>query len=712
LAEEYKGQPEGTPYNIAISKRGQKKVISKSIKSDKFQDSVEITYSDVNKRETTIRIAKNGSINIISAGYGNKKLPNEIIEKINRTSALNLQEYKKVYPSKNKLELIPDITYKYLIFAQFNIYPKKFQDTHFINLSSLGNLLKKNIKKVNGRDVLVNYFIEKYEVNSGEILSKNNKMTNPLINFTLIPIEQTFFKINVIIYKRGAVQLRLSSNTTKSTRVNLDYEVLNQLYTFLESLLTKLMSGTDEIIVSDQQKLKKGVTNMRDGRQPQMCHDRQGLRPVPYSFHGVCPDPNMYIRPEGKKRPDGNYEPCCYKIKDNGKDARSRYKNIIKYGYPDNQAGKYDENIPNPDTKSATFIPGTNKLESRRFSGLMSMEKDELLGCIKDFGYMKESGIFDKEYPELKNKVLLEYSFLVGTKKLIKQHPLTLTPGILSTTLKRDSYIVTPINNETIEVFLFFNNTGSSHFINENYDISETSLPEMRVLSDTIIEGYLYPYKNELVFYPIDILYLKGRSLSTLPFYSVNTKDTRFNNLMYSLENINSINSEQLVIESDRFDLDVTNGIKNYLTNKSYGDVSSLLFIPLNGDYTFGKINKKLFIWNNINKESNKLITLNVKYKSGNKWEIGIDSKSIPSGLLPQDSGTIEIPVVFSNKNKLSDGDLVLFQINLLTNNQINTKKPLIAINKQEEKLTDYFTVINILESIQSPITKTELINL
>jgi hypothetical protein len=105
------------------------------------------------------------------------------------------------------------------------------------------------------------------------------------------------------------------------------------------------------------------------------------------------------------------------------------------------------------------------------------------------------------------------------------------------------------------------------------------------------------------------------------------------------------------------------------------------------------------------------LITLNVKYKSGNKWEIEIDSKSIPSGLLPQDSGTIEIPVVFSNKNKLSDGDLVLFQINLLTNNQINTKKPLIAINKQEEKLTDYFTVINILESIQTPITKSELIN-
>ena len=43
--------------------------------------------------------------------------------------------------------------------------------------------------------------------------------------------------------------------------------------------------------------------------------------------------------------------------------------------------------------------------------------------------------------------------------------------------------------------------------------------------------------------------------------------------------------------------------------------------------------------------------------------------------------------------------------------NTINTKKPLTPLNKSEEQLTDYFTVINILESIQTPISKGVLSN-
>lgn len=194
---------------------------------------------------------------------------------------------------------------------------------------------------------------------------------------------------------------------------------------------------------------------------------------------------------------------------------------------------------------------------------------------------------------------------------------------------------------------------------------------------------------------------------------------------MNSIEIINSVESD-LIIETPRFDLDIIGGSKNFLTNKDFGDISSLLFIPINEEYSFGKVNRKLLIWNNTTKESNNLLTLNVYSRSGNKWEVKIDSKNIPNELLPQESGTIEIPVVFSNKYKLSDQDLVLFKINKLVIrglrdptgtagtkgiNTINTKKPLTPLNKSEEQLTDYFTVINILESIQTPISKGVLSN-
>ena len=42
-----------------------------------------------------------------------------------------------------------------------------------------------------------------------------------------------------------------------------------------------------------------------------------------------------------------------------------------------------------------------------------------------------------------------------------------------------------------------------------------------------------------------------------------------------------------------------------------------------------------------------------------------------------------------------------------MVNGLINIKKPLIPISKETEKIHDYYYVINILESINSPIPKT-----
>ena len=714
LTKEFNNFEEGTPYNLVVTKRGQKKVVSTSIKSDIFLDSVEIIYSDVNKRECVIRIAKNGSINIISAGFGNKKIINEIINKINQTSALILPEYRKVYAGKSKFEIDTTITYKYLLFAQFNMYPKEYQESYFIDLSEFNKSMKRYIQNRNSKEVLSYrtdyYYITNYEINTGNILSRSNKMTNPLINFNLIH-PGMIIKFSITIYKRGAVQLRLSYNNKKAvSEKQLELSDLENVYQFLEKIFTEIIKNNN-IILSDAPKLKKGITNMVDGKQPQMCHDRQGLRPEPYSFRGVCPDPNMFVRPEGKKRPDGKYEPCCYKLKDNGKDSKNRYLKILKHGYPDSEAASYDENIPNPDTKSAVYIPGTKTLESRRFKGLMDMDQNELMSCIQDSGYIREKDIFDQsEYVTLKDRILNEYSFLVGTSNLIFQHPVTLTPNTFPMFTK-DIYIVTPVNSETIKVFLFFNDKGESYFINENKDVSETSLGSISELASTLIEGNLYPYKDELVFYPFDILYSKGTNLSSTPFYSTRVKNPRYSTLMYLIDKIKSVNSD-LTIETPQFDLNIIGGSKNFLNNKEYGDISSLIYIPVNEGYTFNRINKKLLIWNNVNKGSNDLISLNVYHKNNNRWEVKMNSKNIPAELLPQENGTIEIPLVFSNKNSLKDNDLVLFKINILNktdkmvNTLINTKKPLTPVEKITENITDYFSVINILQSIQTPISK------
>ena len=726
---EYPSHEEGTPYNLVVRKRGQKKVISKSTKTDKFQDSLEIIYSDVNSKESVIRIARNGSINIISAGYGDNSLAQNVLNKINESSALNLGEYTKVYPTKKKMVIDPENTYKYLIFSQFNLYPKDLRGEYYINLGALNvglNNYKRNIKKsgipisiLEVPDLDMFYYVNKYFLNLGDKVSKSNKMTNPYINFNLIPSTNENFKISVTIYKRGSVQLRLSyveSKDVSKIENVLDLNILDTVYSFLESLLTRIIVSANKtnlpIIISEQQKVKRGILNMVDGKQPQMCADRSGLRPNPYSFYGECPDKDMYVRPQGKKRGDGKYEPCCYKLKASGIDSKDRYLSIIRNGYPDS----INEDVPNPDTKSAVFTPGTKKIEQRRFPGLVNISKNELLKCIEDSGYIKEADVFDnirgkRDYQKFRDSVIMEYSSLTGTKKLIVQQPVALTSSnfnLLSNTV----YIVTPINDESINVLLYFNNLGESFFINSNNDVSESSLPAINDLANTIIEGYMYPYSTEFIFYPIDILYFQNRNISSLGYLETK-KESRYNILMYSINIINNNNtgSDQLTIETDsRFDLDIINGSSNYLKNPSFGEISGLLFIPVNGQYSINGINKKLLLWSDSTKESNNVVALNVFHRTGNRWEVKIDSRNIP-GILPQENGTIELPVSFVNKYSIEDGDLVLFSINLTTTGTINLKKPLIPINKINEKINDYSDVINILQSIQSPLSKNILSN-
>ena len=101
-------------------------------------------------------------------------------------------------------------------------------------------------------------------------------------------------------------------------------------------------------------------------------------------------------------------------------------------------------------------------------------------------------------------------------------------------------------------------------------------------------------------------------------------------------------------------------------------------------------------------------VSFNVKNVNKNRWEITINEKSIPQKLLPQNKNSVELPIAFT-KSKISDGDVILFNINLNTNGTININKPLVPVEKIPEHINDYPDVINILESINNPVTTDQL---
>jgi hypothetical protein len=243
------------------------------------------------------------------------------------------------------------------------------------------------------------------------------------------------------------------------------------------------------------------------------------------------------------------------------------------------------------------------------------------------------------------------------------------------------------IPNETIRVVLSF---SENLFINTLEQSSETGLPNIPSLSGTIMDGYLDI--NENIFYPFDIIYFKGEDISK------NIYKKRFDTLMYCIEILNNISGSLTI--STNFD----DSIENIITEENI----FILFIPLNSVYTQGKINKDVKIWTPFVEE--KYITLNVHEFRGNRWKIDIKGKEISQILLPQKNDSVEIPIVFTNKNAIEDNDIILFKINMNTNGIINNNKPLIPIEKVSEHINDYNDIVNILEFIKNPIKKENLI--
>ena len=661
-------RPVGTSYKLIVKKRGQKKVVSTSVKNQRFSDNVELVYINSNDTHTIIKIGKNGVVNIISGNFtDSQNLKNGLITKINETGALNTEQY-----GSARYKIDPDISYVYLILAQFNLYPKEFK-FNFINLDAINlNLWETPLfrQRVGNKDFFVlspkRYQVENYRYNSGSITSRSNKTTNPFIQFDLTVNE--IFKVGILIYKKGAVQMRLSYLDKRFTdRIDnpLNLNILETVYKFLKQLFTILIENSSTtnypIIANEVIPEKRGILNMVDGKQPLVCHNRKGyeLRPVPYSFYGTCPMQNYYVRPEGKPRPDGKFEPCCYKIKKSGKDSQEYIQNLYRNGYLE---------VEDPDKFSAVFRPGTKTVESRRFKGLDTLSQKELLDFMEKHGYIGRSSPFSIN------------SFSSSSLQFEKFSQLNNIEQIKGT-------LMVSIPNEVIRVFLEFDKSGKTRYIDESGKTTKSGkgLPDLAL---TVIDGFLDI--EEMVFYPFDIPIFKGEIISF-------TFKKRFDILMYAIEIINE-NSEDLSL-STNFD----DSVENLLNEQD----NFIIFIKPGSFYTPGIINKGVKIWKT--EMDSFFISLNIHAFKLNRWNIDFNGKKISEILIPQRENSVELPVIFTKS--IRDNDIVVFKINTNQNRLINHNKPLIPVEKVDKHIMDYQDLINILEHVKTPLKREQLIS-
>lgn len=383
---------EGSPYSLVILKRGQKPVVSSSLKAHRFENNIELVYNNRNNKLCTIRIGKNGVINIISASFEDEDLPNKIIKKINETNSLNKSEY-----SDDTFKINESITYKYLLFYQFNLIPeelKQFGGPVDLNLGLLDRELLNNY--ITGEyltDGTTYYYINNYRFNRGDELSKSEHQTNPFVIFNLVSTTTSDFKTNVIIYKKGAVQLKSSYNDKYSPGYKLEYSIVNEIYLFLKNIFNLIFLDTKGKNIKlyspnlNYKNASENEFNTYDKKNPQVCHNRLNKirRPVPYSFYGKCP-PGMFVDPRGMKRPlDNRYEPCCYNITKSGFMSEKNILNFILNGFPQDSKTRSDYSIDNPDIKSAILIKGTDTIEQRNFPGLRNMSVKDLKIKVNNF---------------------------------------------------------------------------------------------------------------------------------------------------------------------------------------------------------------------------------------------------------------------------------------------------------------------------------------
>jgi len=392
--EAHKDKMTYVEYIGMIKKRGKSKLPPKTT-TTQFLNNL-IIYHELDEQKTSIRISKNGLINIINITLDPVKKQNlidELIKRINSSGAVNYEVFKEL-TGESEYKMIDGANYIHSIAAQFSIkkiIPGKTQ----VNFTELNNFI--NPYDINGK-IIKNPINTKIKLarNGTPIVfykglkiieweyyapreTRNDITTKEYIKIVVVP--SNGLKLTAVINKYGSVMLNLSKCTVKQKNDGLcgngDTDISIDLFNKLESTLNSLFDEYTDLFVttslSSPDKQLKDYNTVSgyapNGRICRLTRTRktgddpknfsESMRPEPYSWSGTCPDPNYQdLKPEGVfDSSDNLWYPCC-----ETKDSRSieRIKNYLRTGFP-NKDESLRYNIGNEiDYGSGILIPGSN----------------------------------------------------------------------------------------------------------------------------------------------------------------------------------------------------------------------------------------------------------------------------------------------------------------------------------------------------------------
>tara|TARA_X000001036_G_scaffold150423_1_gene142843 strand:+ start:9463 stop:12309 length:2847 start_codon:yes stop_codon:yes gene_type:complete len=372
-------------------KRGPKKLASKTT-TTQFLNNVIISY-EKNLNKTSIRISKNGLINLINIPNDRseiKEMIDTLITRINNSGSVNNENFNNL-TGLDRYAYIADKSYIHSMSGQFtlNVLEKPGNQINFENLDniispfdSLGNLVASDftrIERTTGGDNIINFNgirIIEWEYSLGR-LTRNQVMSKEFIKFVCIPADGV--KLTAVVNKFGVIMMTLSLCSDKQIRKGLcgdSFTPLNEsMFNNVIINFNKLFDSESDILLRKSLSTAEKTTsvfNTISGYAPsgKICRltrtrdsgdktYKEGMRPEPYSWKGTCPDPNyQYLKPEGVQDTDGLWYPCC---ETKTKESVEMMKRYLLTGFPKNKSQAEIYNITDrEDLGSGILIPGSN----------------------------------------------------------------------------------------------------------------------------------------------------------------------------------------------------------------------------------------------------------------------------------------------------------------------------------------------------------------
>ena len=729
---------------------------------------------DQNSKKTSIRIYKNGLINLInvpSSSYYREILYKTLIDRINESSddTVNIDYFNRMASEFTEDEfdeytIIDKASYIHSVNSQFNMWPVK--DKYSIDFRKLNDLISpfdssgkivsgqfttvSTMPKSNKQVIKLNYKSNTVKVVNWEhSLGKDTRtqlLTREEIKCVIIPTEGV--KISLQIHKHGTFQMSMSycnpsdlknsicDNIVDKSIVPLNFkyfEIVKEIFVgiFKEklSLVGASLDYSEESTGIIRNTVSGNTPPNKPGTSTAVCRSKDprpgypGLRPIPYSFQGQCPESRQYIDPIGVLGNDGLYYPCCSA---KTKKSEEEYKNYLIEGFPKDvtEARKYGVNSIE-DTNSGILVPGslnigaitkakiednwvsvkvlgfkgkskkpteilvqnldTNKVitinrknlerDSRYFPGLKTFNKEQLIKCIvKNLQYKK------------KDISILELENLGEIKSLINFPDPYFNPVLSVYSLpifEKINYYVTSIPNNSNMYYLYINQ-NNSYFINVFGNKKIKGLSEI-INEEIILLGFLETQSEK--YFVTDVLYFNKQV--KIPFSEKLLLLKEIEDTYFLTEN---------TIEFPNYESNIIKGSRELLQESS--DVF-LVFTPEQNYLNFK-------LWTNVNIEPE--ITLQVIKKSKtNYFVLGFENTTLTGLTIQFDSVFISKSFIESNQIKINDYILFKFDYNLQTG-QLSTRilTPIEKTTKPEISLNETLTKLSL---ILNPIKESFLMN-